>query len=46
MTPDHWIALCGSFALCAVFDLICTRWGKRCAWVIIILGLAYLSVKP
>jgi hypothetical protein len=36
-------------ALCVilvVFNLICTKWGKRIAWAIIILCLSYLSVKP
>ena len=36
-------ALCGTLA---VFSLICTKWGKRIAWAIIILCLSYLSVKP
>ena len=37
---------CVPLALCALFAFICTRWGKHCAWAIIILCLAYLSVKP
>ena len=36
-------AVCG---ILAVFSLICTKWGKRLAWAVIILCLSYLSVKP
>lgn len=46
MTPIHWLALCVLFCACALFDILCTRWGKRLAWFIIVLCLAYLSVKP
>jgi hypothetical protein len=46
MTPTHWFALCAPFCLCLLFDLICTRRGKCVAWAIIVLCLAYLSVKP
>lgn len=46
MNPAHWFALC-IFCLSALYmllDLICTRWGYRLAWAIIIICLAYLSV--
>src|SRR5579872_5008547 len=42
MTPLHWFALLFPFCACALFDFICTEWGKRIAWTVIILCLAYL----
>lgn len=45
MTPIHWLALCVPFCACALLDIISTRWGRRAAWVMIVLCLAYLSVK-
>lgn len=34
------------FFTLAVFSLVCTKWGKRLAWAVIVLCLSYLSVKP
>ena len=42
--PKIFALLAAVFGLCFVFDVICTKWGMRLAWFIIIICLAYLSV--
>ena len=45
MTVAKFLGLCAAaLGLCFVFKIVCTKWGMRFAWLIIILGLAYLSV--